>query len=81
VVPRQWIQHMDWLGGCHCSRRWRAKAKRTANKGKGARSRRTKARSKGRQVLSVEVRDSPLPPLGFIDLREPRSPNRARWAH
>jgi hypothetical protein len=32
-------------------------------------------------VLSVEVRDSPFPPLGFIDLREPRSASRARRAH
>jgi hypothetical protein len=27
-------------------------------------------------ALSVEVKNSPLPPLGFIDPWEPRSPNR-----
>jgi hypothetical protein len=32
-------------------------------------------------MLSVEVRGSPLPPLGFIDPGEPCSPNRTRAAH
>jgi hypothetical protein len=39
------------------------------------------SRRKGASTLSGKVRDSPFPPLGFIDLREPRSPNRARRAH
>jgi hypothetical protein len=40
-----------------------------------------KARSKGQRVLSDEVRDFPLPLLGFIDPGEPCSPNRARRTH
>jgi hypothetical protein len=52
--------------------------KRAAGESKGASSRETKARSKKRRMLSVEVRDSPLPLLRFIDPGEPPSPHRAR---
>jgi hypothetical protein len=34
-----------------------------------------------RWALSVEVKDSSLPPLRFIDPWEPRSPNHALRAH
>jgi hypothetical protein len=44
-------------------------------------SREVKARSKGRRVLSDEVRDFPLPLLRFIDLGELYSPNRVRRTH
>jgi hypothetical protein len=50
-------------------------------KRRGARRSGAETRGKGRRLLSVEVRDSPSLPLGFIDLREPHSPNRARRAH
>jgi hypothetical protein len=55
-------------------------AKWAANENEGARSWRTKAKGKGEATLSDEVRDSPFPLLGFIDLREPRSPNRVPHA-
>jgi hypothetical protein len=37
VMPRQRVQHLDWLGGRHCSWRWQAKARRAANGNEGAR--------------------------------------------
>jgi hypothetical protein len=80
-IPWQQIQHHDWLGRSHCGWRWRAKTKRAAGESKGAHSREVKVIRKGQRVLSDEVRDFPLPLLRFIDLREPRSPNRARLAH
>jgi hypothetical protein len=52
--------------------------KRAAGESKGASGWETKARREKQQMLSVEVRDSPLPLLGFIDPGESRSPNRAR---
>jgi hypothetical protein len=52
-----------------------------ANENKEARSRGRKAEGKGAAALSGKVRDSPFPLLGFIDLREPHSPNRVRRAH
>jgi hypothetical protein len=55
--------------------------RQAANESEGARSQRRKAEGKGAAALNGEVRDSPFPSLGFIDLREPRSPNRARCAH
>jgi hypothetical protein len=84
VVPQQRIQHLDWQGGCHCSRWWQAKARRVANsrrKRKGTWCSGTEARSRGRWALSVEVKNSPFLPLGFIDPWEPRSPNRTLCAH
>jgi hypothetical protein len=56
--------------------------KRTLRENEGARG--ALERKQGRReqwVLSVEVKNSPLPTLGFIDPREPRSPNRALRAH
>jgi hypothetical protein len=50
----------------------------TRRKRKGKQRSRAKARSKGQRMLSVEVRGSPLPLLGFIDPREPCSLNRTR---
>jgi hypothetical protein len=52
-----------------------------AKRNEGARGALERKR-KGREqwALSVEVKDSPLPPLGFIDPWEPRSQNRVLCA-
>jgi hypothetical protein len=50
AVPRQRVQHLDRLRGCHCSWRWQVKARRAANarrKRKGARFSGAEARSRG----------------------------------
>jgi hypothetical protein len=31
AVPRQQVQYLDWLGGCHCGWHWRAKARLAVN--------------------------------------------------
>jgi hypothetical protein len=76
TAPRQWVQHHDWLGRGHCGWWQRAKTKRAAGECKGASGRETKSRSEKQRMLCVEVRDSSLPLLRFIDPGEPRSPNR-----
>jgi hypothetical protein len=50
-------------------------------KRRGARCSGTKKGRWEQWALSVEVKNLPLPPLGFIDPREPRSPNRVLRAH
>jgi hypothetical protein len=56
--------------------------KANTKRNEGARSAREwKREGREKWALSVEVKDSPLPPLGFIDPWEPRSPNRALCTH
>jgi hypothetical protein len=57
-------------------------AKRTLGESEGARGALERKRRRWeRWALSVEVKVSPLPPLGFIDPQEQPSPNRALCTH
>jgi hypothetical protein len=57
-------------------------AKRMLGQSEGARGTLERKQRRWEQwALSVEVKVSPLPTLGFIDPQEQRSPNRALCTH
>jgi hypothetical protein len=79
VPPRQRVHHRR--RGSHIDRRRGAATKRTLGEHERARGALERKQERWeRWALSVEVKNSPLPLLGFIDPWEPRSPNR-RWRH